>query len=124
MAFFPLTSLSPRVARRVSLWEREMVTATETLGVLLDLFAFAVLDFPAELPAIGDALDAVPPPLVAGLSERLTGCRVAGGGWHWPPGGMGLPNPGPIPPWGVADSAQAAALDVLAGLIRDRAGTG
>ena len=121
---FPLATLKSDVARRVSLWEREVVTVTETSGWLLDRFTFAVLDFPADLPSVVEALDAVPQALMASLSGRLTGCRIAGGGWHWPPSGMGLPNPGPIPPWGVADSAQASALEVLDGWIRDRAGTG
>jgi hypothetical protein len=120
----PLTSLKSDVARRVSLWEREVVTATETVGWLLDRFAFAVLDFPSELPVVAESLDAVPPVLIAGLSRRLAGCRIASGGWHWPPAGMGLPNPGPIPPWGVADPAQTAALEVVARWIRDRASTG
>jgi hypothetical protein len=120
---FPLASLKPDVARRVSLWEWEVVTATEAVGVLLDRFAFAVLDFPAELPAIAEALDAIPPALMADLSGRLDRCRIASGGWHWPPGGMGLPNPGPIPPRGVADPSQAAALEVLAGWVQVRAGT-
>jgi hypothetical protein len=118
---FPLSSLKPFVARRVSFFEREMVTAVETSGVLLDRFAFALLDFPSEQPAVNEVLDAVPPVLISGMSARLTRCRIANGGWHWPPGGMGIPNPGPTPPWGVADSTEADALDALAGWLQARA---
>jgi hypothetical protein len=78
---FPLASLKPDVARRVSLWEWEVVTATEAVGVLLDRFAFAVLDFPAELPAIAEALDTIPPALMADLSGGwiAAGSRPVGG---------------------------------------------
>jgi hypothetical protein len=117
---FPLTSLKSDVARRVSLWERELLTATETVSFLLDRFAFAVEDFPTEWPTVTEALDAVPPILIAGMSGRLAGCRRADGGWHWPPGGMGLANPGPTPPWGTADPEQSLAMELLSRWVQER----
>jgi hypothetical protein len=57
------------------------------------------------------------------MTERLAGCRLTGGGWHWPPAGPGLPNPGPPGPWGIAGQAEAEALEVLAGWLRERAGS-
>ncbi len=117
---FPLASLKSDVAKRVSLWDRQVVTATETVGWLLDRFAFAVQDFPEARSAVAKALDSVPAPLIAGMAERLAGCRRPDSRWHWPPGGPGLPNPGPPSPWGVAGPAESAALDVLADWLRDR----
>jgi hypothetical protein len=116
---FPLVSLNPDVTKRVSLWDRELVTATETVGWLLDRFAFSVRDFPNARPAVAEALDAVPAPLLAKMAARLAGCQVVGGGWRWPPGGPGLPTPGPGQ-WGVAGPAEEEALGVLAGWLQDR----
>lgn len=120
---FPLASLKSDVAKRVSLWDRQVVTATETVGWLLDQFAFAVLDFPDARPAVAEVLDALPAALIFGMAERLGDGRRPRGGWHWPPAGPGLPNPAPQVPRGVvARPAEADALDVLADWLRDRAG--
>jgi hypothetical protein len=116
--------LKSEVMKHVSLWDRQVVTVTETVGWLVDWFAFAVHDFLDARPAVAEALNSVPAPLIAGMAHRLAGCRRSGGGWHWPPGGPGLPNPGPQVPWRVADPAEAEALEVLVGWLRDRAGNG
>src|SRR5581483_4316726 len=88
-------------------------------GWLLDRFALAVQDFPGARPTVAEALDEVPASLISGMAERLAGCRSTGGGWHWPPTGPALLNPGQGL-WGVANSAEAEALDVLSGWLRER----
>ena len=119
-----LTSLKSDVARVVSLWQREAVTATETVGWLLDHFAFVVRDFPDARSAVAEALAIVPAPLLTGMADRLAKCRLVEGRWHWPPGGSGLPTPGNDQPWGMAGPTEADALDVLGGWLRDRSGNG
>ncbi len=121
-----LDSLKADVVRRVDLWERQVFTATETSGWLVNRFAFAVEDYPGARPVVADALDAVPAPLVASMAARLNGSRVPGGGWHWPAGGRGLANVsdggGPEPPWPVASPAQTDVLELLASWLCDIVG--
>jgi hypothetical protein len=121
---FPLSSLKTDVTKRVNLWERQVVTNTETVSWLLDRFAFAVHDFPDSHPAVAEVLAAVPARLIAGMAKRLADCRRTGGGWHWPPAGKGLPTPGPTGPWQAAGPAEAAALDILDNWVAELVASG
>jgi hypothetical protein len=116
----PISSLKPDVERYVGLWDRQVLTLNETTGWLVDTFAFVLQDFPHSHPTVAEALDTVPLPLIVGMTERLNRSRLEGSGWHWPPAGTGLPDPGPIPPWGMAGPAEAEVLEVLACWLRDR----
>ncbi len=116
---YNLESLNPDVARRIAKWDRQLFTATEMTGWLLDRFAFAVHDFPDALPVVAEALDSVPAPLLAAMAERLAECRTPGGGWHWPPV-RGLPDPDPPRPWGIAGPQEAASLNRLADWLQQR----
>jgi hypothetical protein len=77
------------------------------------------LDFPDEHPTIAKALEVVPLPLMAELSERLASCRTVDGEWHWPPA-LGLPNRSPIPEWRMAKADETAALVRLAEWVEVR----
>ena len=121
---FPFEALRSDLVRAVGLWRRQVLTATETSGWLLDRFAFAVRDFPDARPAVCEALDSVPALLIAGMAERLARCRRPGGGWHWPPAGPGLPKPGPARPWGVAGGGGGGGLGAPVGWVGGRVGGG
>lgn len=113
------TSLKTDVARRVSLWEAVVFTETEMAGWLLDRFAFALQDVPAERHAVAEILDIVPPLLITAILQRLTRSRTASG-WHWPPSGLGLATPSSNVSHGVATADQSAVLDLLAEWLQER----
>jgi hypothetical protein len=117
---YPLKSLKPDVARRIDLFQRDVVTLTETAAFLLERFAFAIQDFPDGHREIADLLNFIPTPLITAMMEGLIACRNLDGLWRWPPAGPGLPTPGPASPWGTAKPDESRVLDILAAWVGDR----
>jgi hypothetical protein len=60
------------IESRCTMWEQQVFTQMETVGFLLDRFAFDLLDRPDATTRIVEALNSVPAPLLAGMIERLT----------------------------------------------------
>src|SRR5688500_10996385 len=125
----PPESLILDVARCMTLWHRNVVTTTETVGGLLDHFAFALLARPDADSAISETVDMLPAPLLSGSVERLARSRSSDGCWRWRPGGpnLSLPYPERITPtstppvlWGLAGPAEPAVLYALARLLQER----
>jgi hypothetical protein len=117
---YPLDTLMPDVARRIDLFHRNIVTITETTSFLLERFAFAIQDFPDARREITDILLSVPVPLIISMRAGLIDCRDLDGFWRWPPGGQGLPTPGPANPWGAANPDESCALDILTAWVGER----
>ena len=73
---FSLDMLAADVARRVSQWDRQVVTSTETVGWLLDRFAFALEDFPAAWSDIAKRMESIPAPLLKDMAVSLAHMHV------------------------------------------------
>ena len=116
---FPVESLKLDVGQHVGLWNRELLTAMETSGWLLDRFAFALLDWPDAMPAVAEALESLPVPILNVMVQRLDKCRRQDNVWHWPPTpGLEIHLRSYV--WRVAEPAEAATLDLLAEWFRSR----
>jgi hypothetical protein len=90
---FPVDQLPQQVQSRVAQWEAELVTATETVGFLLDSFVQTLLDNPEASIEVCKLLAQIPESLRATMAERLKRSQHADGRWEWPLGGI-LLNPG------------------------------
>jgi hypothetical protein len=114
---YSLESLKSDVANRINLWDCRVITSNEMVGFLLDRFAFALMDFPNDLNTVTQTFELVPAFLISGMRERLCRDKTESTRWHWLPAGPGIPTPGPVPQWRIANELESVALDLLENLL-------
>jgi hypothetical protein len=117
---FSVETIKADVARDVRLWDQQLLTIMETVGRLVDRFAFALLERPDAKSAVAEAFDTVPTSLLTAMADRLANDRNHSGEWRWPPGGPPLTTPFAAAPSRSAGPAETAALEILVKWLQER----
>ena len=122
MTLNPLEALEPSIVRRLSQWDRGLLTRMEALNGFLDFIVWTVYENPGREREAAAALGALRAEVAAELVPWLGKRRVAGGGWTWPPVGA-IGTPGGATKFRPAEPAEVTLYEVVEGLLIERAAT-
>ena len=111
--------LGPAVDRRVSQWDRGLLTRLEAFSGLLADFIFTLLEHPDSRQAVAAVVDRLRPPVAAELADFLAEKRTPGG-WEWPPiGALGSPVGQTV--YRPAEPVEVAVYETLFGWLQSQA---